>query len=94
LDALLPLERLRSAADFCWDQGEATGDARYCVLWRCLDAIAQRLEDDDNLTQDIVDDLNHAFARHLPGVLSAPTAEEGTWLARMLREDIFAVDAG
>ncbi len=86
--AAFPPGRLRDAADYCWDQCEATGDARHCVLWVGLDLIARRFEDDDHLATRAVVKVDEALRRHLTDVLDAATALEGTLLARTLRDEI------
>jgi hypothetical protein len=89
--AALPPLLLPDIANDCWDRGAITGDARYCLLWRSLDLIAQIFEDRGQLPTPIVDELNGAFARLLPGALDATTAEEGTGLARILDDEIRSV---
>jgi hypothetical protein len=78
---------LRNLADYCWDYGEASGDARYCSLWRTLDQIVEVFEDDGYMQTRTLDRVDQALKRYLPDVLSAPTAEEGALCARRLREE-------
>lgn len=47
-------------------------------------------EDNDPPGQRTVDELDDSFRHHLLDVLRAPTAEEGTGLARILDEEIRA----
>lgn len=92
LSAILPVERLRTVADYCWDHGETSGDARYCSLWRTLDEICEVFEDAGYMRTRTVDRIDQVFRRHLPGVLSASSAEEGALQARRLREEIQAIN--
>jgi hypothetical protein len=91
LRALLPVGRLRALAQYCWDRGEVTGDARYCSLWRTFSEIAEFFEEYDALETSTVDSLDRVLKRDLGGVLRAETAETGALSARGVREEILAV---
>ena len=86
--AAFPPTRLDDAAQYCWDRGVATGDARHCLLWRSLGLMAQSFEERDCLPVAVVDKLDEALRRHLLGVLNASTAEEGSGIARILDKEI------
>ena len=90
--ALLPVGRLRDTAEYCWDRGETTGDARYCSLWRALDPIAEAFESDGYLRAETVRRIDEVIKHCLPGILDASTAEQGALLARAMREQLFAID--
>ena len=89
-ELLLPAERLRAAAEYCWDRGETTGDARYCSLWKTIDYIIEFLEEYDAMETRTFDNVDHAFKEQLGGILHAQTAEEGALLGRSLREEVRA----
>lgn len=90
LTALLPLERLRTAAEYCWDRGETTGDARYCSLWRTISYVVENFEEFEAMETRTFNTVDCAFQRHLTGILRAATPEEGALLGRSLREEVLA----
>ena len=90
LAAMLPLERLRAVAEYCWDRGETTGDARYCSLWKTISYVVEDFEDFEALETGTFNSVDYAFRRHLGAVLRAATSEEGALLARSFREEVQA----
>ena len=88
--ALLPLERLRAVAEYCWDRGETTGDARYCSLWMTISRVVEVFEEFGAMEIRILNSIDYAFRRHLRAVLHAATIEEGALLARSFREEVQA----
>jgi hypothetical protein len=90
LAALLPSERLRAVAEYCWDKGETTGDARYCSLWRTISYVVEVFEEFGAMEAPTFKSVDYAFRRHLRAVLRASTVEEGALLARSFREEIQA----
>jgi hypothetical protein len=89
--ALLPVERLRTVADYCWDRGETTGDARYCSLSKTFGYIVKLLEDYGAIEARTLDSVDRALQRDLGAVLAADTAEAGALLGRSLREEVLAL---
>jgi hypothetical protein len=83
--------RTTDLASWCWEHADNTGDARYCGLARSLETIAEVWDDDGYLRNGTYEALNATFKRHLVSVLDAPTAEEGTHLAKLLREELYEV---
>jgi hypothetical protein len=91
LSALLPVERLCDLAEYCWDRGETTGDARYCSLWRAFIEIVEFFEEYDAMEMWTFDSLDGVLKRDLGAVLQADTAEAGALLARGVREEVLAI---
>src|SRR5437870_13663830 len=90
--ANLPAERLLEVAEEAWSWGEATGDARYCLLWRMLHMINGWFGEGEGgaLAAPVVEHIDDTIMRELPGVLNAQSPEEGTVLAATLREHLVA----
>lgn len=88
LDLLLPVERLRTAVEYCQDRGETTGDARYSALASAFGCIAEFFEDYGAMEASTFANVNRAIMRDLGYVLHAGSAETGALLARRLREEI------
>jgi len=83
--------RLRDAAAYCWERGVATGDARHCLLSRSRETLAEAFDEDSGpLLTSVVQEVDKVLRRLLIDVLNAPTAEEGTWIASMLDQEIRA----
>ena len=92
--ARFPPADLGPLADWCWDYGEATGDARYCSLWRALHPIAEAFDDRGALPTELVNHFDAVLNELLDGVLDAETAESGSMLARSLREQLLRPESG
>lgn len=94
---LAAVPRLDDVAVACWEHGENTGDARYCVLWRSLQVISgaygDRPEDVhfEGLASSVVSRLDGVITRELPAVLSAEDPEHGTAIAVTMARAIDAV---
>jgi hypothetical protein len=86
--AQYPPSELATLADWCWDRGETTGDARYCSLSRSLTHIAKLFEDDQGVPGGLINALDQLLSSRVSGILEADTAEIGASLARSLREEI------
>jgi hypothetical protein len=86
--AQLPPDRLESVAEESWAWGVATGDARYCVLWRTIQMVDAWFGegDDRRLASSFIERIDVVVKRELPGVLAAADAETGTNLAAALDE--------
>src|SRR5690349_2206264 len=87
--AAYPPSQLRLLADWCWDHGEATGDARYCSLWRLLDVIAEMFEEHGAVSSDLIASIDASLEANIPRVLQAAPPASGAQLARELRQEIF-----
>jgi hypothetical protein len=86
--AAFPPSGLTTLADWCWDYGEATGDARYCSLWRTFTAIAAAFEDLEAVDSSAVTRIDHLLRSEIPEILDAPDAAEAAGIARRLREGV------
>lgn len=87
----LPPERMAETADTAWAWGEATGDARYCVLWRTLVMVDGWWGPADGaVATAFADRLDAVVKRELPGVLAADSAEAGTATAVTLLQELVA----
>jgi hypothetical protein len=87
--AAFPPTALESAADWLWDFGEATGDARYCSLSRTIGMIADAFEDTyESLPNSVVGAVDIVLSERLPEVLSATSSRDGSALARLTREAV------
>lgn len=81
---------LAHLADWCWDFGEATGDARYCSLSRSFGMIADLFESHGAAPLDLVLALDELVQSRIGPILDAETAADGSYLARLFREDVAA----
>jgi hypothetical protein len=88
IQSLLP-DDLRRLADWCWDYGEATGDARYCSLWKALDRVVEAFTDQGHVTNEKLEHLNLVLARDLPGIVSEKDPASASMQARSMREALF-----
>lgn len=86
--AAFPPSSLADLAAWCWDFGEASGDARYCSLSRTLDMIAEPFEEHGALDSAVVAVINAVLHDALGDVLSAESPQDGAILARSLRFEI------
>jgi hypothetical protein len=72
--ATYPPAQLGHLAEWCWDFGEATGDARYCSLSRTVWVLADLWKHHDGVATSLVADLDA-----LPGIRLAVTQPRGGW---------------
>lgn len=87
--AAFPPTALESAADWLWDYGEATGDARYCSLSKAIGTIAVAFEDRyGSLPSPVIAALDDILSERLVDVLSASSPADGSRLARLTREAV------
>jgi hypothetical protein len=86
-----PPSELHALADWCWDFGESTGDARYSSLSRSFDAIGESFDLHGAVESATVHELDIHLKRSVPQILDADTAELGAHLARSLRESIVSI---
>lgn len=89
--ARFPPADLQTLADWCWDYGEATGDARYCSLWRCLDLLAERFAQFEALAAEDVSFYDGLLRACMADILDASESALAASLARQLREQMFEV---
>lgn len=89
--AAFPPAGLHDLADWCWDLGEATGDARYSSLSRSFEIIAELFDLNKVAESTTVKRLDILLNRHMCEILSAESAEVGAHLARAMREAITLV---
>lgn len=83
-----PPSKIGDLASWCWDIGEATGDARYCSLARTMGLIDDLFEEFGAVGIALIGDIDRLLSDQLPAVIEAETAEEGSRLARILREQV------
>jgi hypothetical protein len=83
-----PPADLPTLADWCWDHGETTGDARYCSLWRSLSAIVDLFDAHGAVPVAVTAALDRIFQESLPDIVAAPDVEVGAGMARALRESV------
>lgn len=88
LDGLQSSPQARDLEVWCWERAEATGDARFCGFARTFENISGIWDDYGALPTDVLNEVNSAFARHVPAALDVVSAEEGAGLARLLREEV------
>lgn len=89
----LNLTELDSIRDWCWEWGVATGDARYCVLWRVFDTIRTELDHAGFFTKSFSEELDRVLGRELPAVLDAEGPMAGALLASSLEAEVGRVFA-
>jgi hypothetical protein len=73
----LPPSSLPDLAEWCWDSGETSGDARYCSLSRTLNLIWGTFEPHGAASRELVDALDQLLSTQLTAVIQADTAELG-----------------
>jgi hypothetical protein len=87
--AAFPPAALASAAEWLWDFGEATGEARYCSLSWTIDMIAVAFEDGyESLPSSVVEAVDVVLSERVPDVLDATSPSGGSALARLMREAV------
>jgi hypothetical protein len=87
----LPPDLLDTLAPWCWDWGETTGDARFCSLSRSLQILADTFDkrgESGGPPAPFVDQVDDLLRADVPSVLDATSAEEGSLLARALRQEL------
>src|SRR5215217_1232461 len=67
--APFPPAAIGSLADWCWDMGETTGDARYCSLWRALSWIGDLFDDTCGVPTAAVERLDMTLREWIPAIL-------------------------
>ncbi len=83
-----PPAELATLFDWCWDYGESTGDARYCSLSRSIQVINELFEPYGAVPTELINSLDGVLAARLVTVISAPSPEAGSKLAKALRQEI------
>ena len=86
--AAFPPVELHHLADWCWDFGESTGDARYSSLARSIYIIADLFDLNGAAETATVRQLDTVLNRSIGEILEAESAELGAHLARTMRESI------
>jgi hypothetical protein len=82
----VPDDRLVQCADWCWDWGIASGDARYCVLWCVLSVIDGWWG--DGVPTEAFERVDAVLRRGVRHVLEAPTASSGAQFAHDLAQEL------
>jgi hypothetical protein len=79
-------------AEESWSWAEATGDARFSVLWRTLWMADRWFGDGEGgaVATTFLKRVDAVIKRELPGVLEADSAELGTALAVTMRDQLVA----
>lgn len=83
--AALPPDRLGELADWCWDFGEASADARYLILWRVFREIDAAFGRVGALETSRVEQINDLLRSSLPEIVAEDNTLEGGTLAATLR---------
>ena len=83
-----PPSALQNLVEWCWDFGEASGDARYSSLSASLALVAGLFEDDGAAPNSLVQALNEHLYLWIPAILQANTAADGALSARSFRQDV------
>lgn len=86
--AAFPPAHLSGLAKWCWDFGEATGDARYSSLSCTVRMLADLFQENSSPLTVRVEAIDHLLQARLPDVLNANEPAEGATLARLLREAV------
>lgn len=91
----LPPERLEDLAQWCLEWTEATGDGRYSVLAQVLTQLRSWFGGDEGrgAAVRLVLRADMILSRELPGLLNAPTSQEGAAIAATLRDEIMLLQA-
>lgn len=87
-DGLTSVTALREIESWCWDQSEASGDARFCSIARALQNIADVWDRLGAFPKAIMSDLEETIRLHLPSILLVERPDEASGLARILRDDV------
>lgn len=84
-----PPIKLVDLSAWCWDFGEATGDARFCSLSSVIDVIVDLFDlNSDQAPTVLVEQLDVLLRQNISMILDAKTAEHGSLLSRQLRESV------
>ena len=71
----------RDLVAWCWDWGIATGDARYCVLWRALKAVDEWWDPEQGIPTQFRDDVDAVLRWGVTNTLNAADAASGAQFA-------------
>jgi hypothetical protein len=85
-----PPSGLIDIANWCWEYGEATADARYCILWRILKSIAEPFEDNGALSVVTVAQIDTVLHCYIPIIVDARSIQTGVHLVRLMKDELAA----
>jgi len=85
-----PPSEFPNLAEWCWDFGVASADARYFILSRIFSRISEAFGDAELVTAEIYKGLNGTLVRSLKGVIDEQDPSAATLLANRLLEDILS----
>jgi hypothetical protein len=91
------LEELETLAAWCWDWGVASGDARFCVLWRVIGAIDNWMsshEESGGVPLSIVSAMGEELKRRLPDILDEVDWPSAAEQATLLEQNVLAYLTG
>ncbi len=88
VDAVPGLEML---ADWCWEQADNSGDARFCGIARALECLTSRWDSRGRIDTTTMSLLDAVLTEQLGPVLDADSPEFGAHLAKLMREDLLRV---
>jgi hypothetical protein len=88
--AAFPPAAIGSLADWCWDMGETTGEARYCSLWRTLSWIGDLFDDSGGVLTEAVECFDRTLREWIPAILDATAPAEGSHFGRLMREELYS----
>lgn len=83
-----PPGRFSEAADWCWEWGAATGDARWCLLWRLLQDLAALFDEHEAVPAATVERVDRAMRLHLRTVLTAASPVDGCLAIGLLQAEL------
>lgn len=83
--ATVPASRLSDLADWAWDWGEATGDARYCSVSRTFSSIDIWWSEHKVIPLALCTRIDDLLQSHLPAILASDSSADASALARALR---------
>jgi hypothetical protein len=84
------LNELFDLVEWCWDWGIATGDARYCVMWRVLHAVEEWLREhqEQGIATRLLDHVDGLVRRGLTDALAASAASSGAQFVHQMGMDL------
>ena len=86
-----PPSELPVLANWCWDFGVASADARYFVLSRIFSIVSEAFGEAELVTAEVYRGLNDTLVRSLEAIIDEQDPLAATSLANGLLEDVLSV---
>jgi hypothetical protein len=83
----IPDNELSDTVEWCWDWGVATGDARFCVLWRVLGCVDEWWGE-QGVPSKLLGLVDARLQRGLTDTLEAPNAASGAQFAHQMGQEL------